>query len=365
MSSVLYPLVRWFGELAHSISSSPLFSGPLLLAVVYAPDAVREFLLDFANRVPGLPAPSRNFDFATTTTVLRVLFGLSVASSLNGTLNTMATNSWRVKPSEGWDWPKEIAVVTGGSGGIGRQIVQKLAALGVRVAVLDLQNVPEAMEHSARIYFFKCDVTSPESVAKAADAVRRRLGHPSILINNAGITSLTPILKIPEFELRRTFGVNTLSHWFTAQQFVPHMVEVNKGHVVTVASIASFVALPTTAHYSASKASALSFHESLTGELRHWHKTTDVLTTVVHPSFTRTTLIEGAVGDRELPNRRRMLTPDDVAEPIVTQIKSRRGGQLIIPSWASPIAGLKAWPTWTQELLQDGVGRLLVSIFRR
>ncbi|KAJ8120370.1 hypothetical protein ONZ43_g2911 [Nemania bipapillata] len=361
MASVLYPLVHWLAELTQNISSSPLLSGPLLLAVLYAPETVRGLVLNFATKVPGLQVPPRNFDFATATTVLRVLFGLGVVSQLNGTLNTMAANSWRVRPSEGWDWPKEIAVVTGGSGGIGRQIVQRLADLGVRVAVLDTQNVPEEMKYSARIYFFKCDVTSSESVAKAADSVRRKLGNPSILINNAGVSIISPILKMSESNLRKMFGVNTLSHWFTTQQFVPHMVDKNKGHVVTVASVASFVALPTAAHYSATKASAMSFHESLTCELKHCHNTTNVLTTIVHPSFVRTPLIKDAIGDLEQSGLR-MLTPDDVAEPIVAQIKSRRGGQLIIPSWASPIATIKAWPNWTQELFQNAVGRLTGTI---
>ncbi|KAI0118238.1 hypothetical protein GGR51DRAFT_207881 [Nemania sp. FL0031] len=357
MSSVFYPVVQGFAKLLHGVGSSPFLSGPILLALTYAPDTVRRIILDLASRVPGPYEIPPDFDLSTATTVLRVIFALGIVGRLNRTLNTLATNSWRLRASKGWDWPNEVAVVTGGSSGIGRLIVEKLAALGVRIAVLDLQNLPEGMKNDKRIHFFKCDVTSSESVAKAAEAIREELGHPSILINNAGITSIFPILEIPESHLRKTFGVNTLSHWFTAQQFIPHMIEMNKGHVVTVASIASFVALPTSAHYSASKASALSFHESLTCELRHCHKAPNVLTTVVHPSFVRTPLIKDFVGHLEQSNLH-MLTPDDVAAPIVARIKSRRGGQLMVPGWASPVAGIKSWPIWIQEILQDGLGRL-------
>ncbi|GAW24530.1 hypothetical protein ANO14919_141170 [Xylariales sp. No.14919] len=357
-SSVLYSRLHELGPPLRDLVFSPFLSGPLLLAVTHAPDAVRHLVLNLASRVPGLlqHAPPPNFDLSTAATVLRVLFALGVVRRLNRALNNAAANAWRLTASKGWDWPNEIAVVTGGSSGIGMLTVEKLAALGLRVAVLDIRDLPKSMENNARIHFFKCDVTSSESVAAAADAVRRELGHPSILINNAGITSPMAILKMSESYLRKIFGVNSMSHWFTVQQFLPHMIEVNKGHVVTVASIASFVALPTAADYSASKAAALAFHESLTSELKHTYKAPNVLTTVVHPNFVRTPLIEGWADHLEKSGVR-MLTSEQVAEPIVQQIKSRQAGQLIIPRSATLISGIRGWPTWLQELVRDTLGR--------
>ncbi|KAI1129263.1 NAD(P)-binding protein [Nemania abortiva] len=363
MSLVFLPF-RWLLRVIRSAATSPFLTGPLLLAVTYYPDAVRRVVLDLASRVPGLHAPPSNLNFSTATTALCVLFALGVASKLNGVLNTMAANSWRLRAVKGWDWPKEIAVVTGGSSGIGRLVAEKLAALGVRVAVLDVQKMPEAMESNPRIHFFDCDVTSYESVAQAADAIRQDIGHPSILINNAGIISgVVPILKIPESGLRQIMGVNTLSHWFTAQHFIPHMVEMNKGHVVTVASIASFVTLPTVAHYSASKASAHTFHEALTVELKYYHKAPNILTTVVHPNFARTPLIEKFVPLLERSGLS-LLSTNDVAEPIVAQIKSCRGGQLILPDSLSLISGIRGWPTWLQMILLDGLGKGTAKLAR-
>ncbi|KAI0903407.1 NAD(P)-binding protein [Ustulina deusta] len=355
MFAILYSPVLDLGPSLRDLIFSPLLSGPLLLAVTHAPDAVRD-VLNLASRLPGLHGQPPNLRLGTATTALRVLFALSVVRRLNRALNAMAANSWHLTASKGWDWPNEIAVVTGGSSGIGKLMVEKLAALGVRVAVLDIQDLPESMEKNTRIRFFRCDVTSSESVAEAANAVRRELGHPSILINNAGITSPTTILKMSESYLRKIFGVNSLSHWFTVQQFLPHMIQMNKGHVVTVASIASFVALPTAADYSASKAAALAFHESLTTELKHCYKAPNVLTTVVHPNFVRTPLIEGWTDHLEKSGVH-FLTGEQVAEPIVRQIKSRRAGQLIIPRSATIVAGIRGWPTWIQELIRDVLGR--------
>ncbi|KAK6087639.1 short-chain dehydrogenase reductase 2 [Seiridium cupressi] len=361
MASMLYSPTLDVAATLRQIIFSPLLSGSLLLAVTYAPNSVRDVIYNIARRLPGLHLSTRSLDLSTTTTALRTLLALSILRQLNHALGTMAANSWRLTPSRGWDWPSEIAVVTGGSSGIGKSIVEKLSVLGVRVAVLDVQDLPGSMKVDPRVRLFKCDVTSSESIAAAANAIRQEFGHPTILINNAGITRPMPILKMPESFLRKIFGVNCLSLWLTTQQFLPHMIQMNKGHVITVASIASFVALPMAADYSASKAGALAFHESLTCELKHCYKAPNVLTTVVQPNFVRTPLVEDFADHLERSGVR-MLTSDDIAEPIVAQLKSRQGGQLIIPRSASPISGIRGWPTWLQELLRDVLGRQSLGI---
>ncbi|KAK0389144.1 hypothetical protein NLU13_2719 [Sarocladium strictum] len=354
MASLLYsPAIEHVARLG-SVALSPYLSGPLLAAVTYAPDAVRDALAPIAKKLPDHVAAA--LDLATTRTVLQIILGLGILRTINAALNTMAQNSWRLRAGRGWDWPHEIAVVTGGSSGIGKCIVERLAAMGLRVAVLDIQDLPKDLQANPRVSFHYCDVTSAESVAEAADNVRREVGHATILINNAGITKPTPILKMSESFLRRIMGVNLMSMWFTTQQFLPRMIQVDKGHVVTVASIASFVALATAADYSASKAGALSFHQALRSELKHLYKSPNVLTTVVHPNFVRTPLVEGFM-DRLEGNGVRLLTPEQIADQVVAQIKSRRGGQLIIPNAVSSVAGIGGWPAWIQELLRDTVGK--------
>lgn len=134
------------------------------------------------------------------------------------------------------------------------------------------------------------------------------------------------------------------------------MIQTNNGHVITVASIASFVTLPTGADYSASKSGALALHESLACELKHYYKAPNVLTRVVHPNFVRTPLLEESSDYLERSGVR-MLTAEQVAGPVVAQLESRRGGQLIIPRSASSTSGIRGWPTWLQELLRDILGR--------
>lgn len=84
---------------------------------------------------------------ATFLQILRWLCGLLLVWEINGVLNEWAENNWVFRSSEStWDWKNEVAVVTGGSGGIGAVVVKKLISYGVRVAVLDVEPLSSAFE---------------------------------------------------------------------------------------------------------------------------------------------------------------------------------------------------------------------------
>ncbi|KAG6001290.1 hypothetical protein E4U21_004527 [Claviceps maximensis] len=169
------------------------------------------------------------------------------------------------------------------------------------------------------------------------------------------------ILDMPPDVLHKIFAVNTLSHWHLVQQFLPHMIAINKGHVMTVASLASFIALPKGADYSASKAAALSFHESLAVELKYLYKADRVLTSVAHPNFVRTPLVKD-FGHTLEEGGVRMLTPDAVAKVITDQIFRRRGAQIIIPEQQATVTGIRGWPTWLQVFLRDAMGANAINV---
>ncbi|KYK60853.1 short-chain dehydrogenase/reductase 2 [Drechmeria coniospora] len=323
---------------------SPVFSGSLLLALVVAPEPVR---LELLSRLPVS-------ELGPVVKALKVLLALAVVRSLNAGLSTMAANSWRATKAKGWHWPDEVAVVTGGCSGIGYGIVERLARRGVKVAILDIQDLPEAFEKEAGIRYYRCDITSAAAVSEAAAAVRAELGDASILVNNAGIANPMSILDVSQDFLRKIFAVNCLSHWTLVQEFLPAMIKRNKGHVVTVASIASFVSMARGADYSATKAAALSFHESLAAELEHFYHADGVLTSVVHPNFVRTPLVN-AYADGLEESGVRLLTPEYVSAVIAGQIFGRRGGQLVLPEHASGIAALRGWPTWLQVIFRNAV----------
>jgi NAD(P)-dependent dehydrogenase (short-subunit alcohol dehydrogenase family) len=304
-------------------------------------------------------------DFAQTTfphiirPILKALVGLSIARALNKALNSLATNNWRTSsspPVGRWEWPKEIAVVTGGCNGIGQALVEGLVARGVRVAILDVSDPPPAMRSNPKVTYFKCDVTSLQQVAETADAIRVSMGgEPTILINNAGIARFNSVLDIPEQALRQVLGVNLMALWFTTKQFLPAMIKENKGHIVTVASLASFIALPMSIEYSATKAGALAFHEGLTSEIKHLYKARGIKTSVVHPNFVRTAMT--APHAKEIERTQKMMSVEDISEPVLKQIFSGRGGQLVLPARLDVLTGIRGWPNWIQEGFRDILGR--------
>ncbi|OCK77298.1 dehydrogenase/reductase SDR family member 8 precursor [Lepidopterella palustris CBS 459.81] len=326
---------------------NPVITGALLWAITKGPPSLKARLLrPFAS----LPYDGRPAGLIKT---LKWLFALGLVVRINRVLNHTALNSWRLRSEKKrWDWNNEVAVVTGGSSGIGELVVKGLMKKGVKVAVLDVQPLPDSLKNFANVKFFECDITSASTVHETADSIRSTLGPPSILVNNAGIASAHTILDTSDEYLRKVFDVNLLSNFTTVKAFLPDMIVKNKGHIVTVASCASFITVAGLVDYCSTKAGVFSFHEGLSQELKHRYSAPNVLTTSIHPSWVRTPLVDSWA--ESLRNAKAdLLTPQTIADAIVKQILSCSGGQRIIPSKISNVAGLRGWPNWLQEVVRD------------
>jgi short-subunit dehydrogenase len=195
-------------------------------------------------------------------------------------------------------------------------------------------------------------VTSPSSIADAAHTVRANLGTPSILVNNAGIGQPHTLLDTPNEWVTKIFQINIISHFWLTKEFLPDMIKKNKGHIVGLASMASFVSPPGIVDYACTKSAVLAFHEGLNQEIKHIYKTPGVLNTVVHPSWVRTPLVGGYESHLE-KTQGGLMKPEHIGSKIVNQIISCRGGQLIIPSKLKSAAGIRALPNWLQETVRD------------
>jgi all-trans-retinol dehydrogenase (NAD+) len=203
-------------------------------------------------------------------------------------------------------------------------------------------------------HYFSCDITSPEAVKEAAQAVKSFLGAPSILVNNAGIAHTHSILEASPEKLRSVFDVNLISQFYTLQAFLPNMILKKRGHVVTIASMASYVSVAGLVDYCATKAGVLALHEGLHQELKHRYDAPEVKTSVVHPIYVKTKLI-GSYAESLAAKNQQLLNPEEVADAVVNQILSGRSGQIYLPSSMSfPAAGIRAFPIWIQELGRDG-----------
>lgn len=205
---------------------------------------------------------------------------------------------------------------------------------------------------------YRCDLTSPEEVHKAAEAVRSDHGPPSVLVNNAGIGNTQTILEISPKSLQTLVGVNLLSHWYTIQEFLPEMIAKRKGHIMSNSSMSAWLGFAGAAEYAATKTGLTALHESLTQELKHRYNCPQIKTSIVYPTWTKTRLTS-SIREGLKQARQPIMDPEDVAEAMIKQIIAARSGRILLgPSLATAI---RAFPIWLQEIIRDGMGQIVTG----
>lgn len=153
-----------------------------------------------------------------------------------------------------------VAVVTGGSSGIGLMTAQRLASAGYKVAVIDLHATPSA-DLSLTV-----DVTDADAVQRAVATIVQAFGRVDLLVNNAGITGsekATVCHETPIEQWDLVQAVNVRGPFLCTRAVLPTMLSQKSGHVITVASVAGLIAFPGRCAYTSSKGAALQFSKSL------------------------------------------------------------------------------------------------------
>ncbi|MFJ1589301.1 SDR family oxidoreductase [Kitasatospora albolonga] len=161
------------------------------------------------------------------------------------------------------------AVVTGAARGLGKSIAEELAARGVGVALLGLEEgalVKVASQLPTASRCWNVDVTDDAAMARAAEDVQRRMGPVSIVVANAGVAEAGPFLDSDAACWRRVVEVNLIGSAVTARSFLPYLLD-SRGHYLQIASTASIGAVPMMSAYCASKAGVESFTHSLRAEM--------------------------------------------------------------------------------------------------
>ncbi|XP_012235701.1 short-chain dehydrogenase/reductase family 16C member 6 [Linepithema humile] len=252
----------------------------------------------------------------------------------------------------------EIALVTGGGGGLGRLLSLRLANLGAIVVVWDINEA--GIEETVKLvraaggscYGYVCDLCDREDIYKKARIIKEEIGKVTILINNAGIVTGMKFLDTPDKLIIRTMDVNVMSHFWTAKAFLPTMLENKKGHIVSVASLAGQVGIQKLVDYCTSKFAAMGFDEALRMELEN--EECNIHTTVVCPYFIRSTGMFDDVRASYIPT----LSPNVVADRIVTAMRCNEK-YAIIPGYLQILLALKwlfPWPCvamFLRGLVQD------------
>lgn len=193
---------------------------------------------------------------------------------------------------------RKLIVVTGGSQGIGRAILEKFVAEGFDGVtcsrhIADLKSMQKEIEKinpGSKIFFRKADLSVKEEAVSFAEYVLS-LGRPvDVLVNNAGYFVPGEISDEPEGNLEQMIGANLYSAYHTTRGLVSQMKHKRSGHIFNMCSIASFQAYKNGGSYAISKFALLGFSKCLREEL----KGQGVRVTAVMPGATKTRSWEGA-----------------------------------------------------------------------
>jgi len=209
-----------------------------------------------------------------------------------------------------------IALVTGGSRGIGRAIALALAYEGAKIAINYQSNEEAASEAAALIqkigstaFICKADVSSYADALRMKDEVTANLGVVDILVNNAGVVSDKSFLKMTREVWRKVLSINLDGVFNCTKVFLDGMLEKRWGRVVNITSVIGEIGNFGQANYAASKAGVMGMTKTLAKELAR----KGITVNAVAPGFTETEMVE--------------TMPEKVKERIIAQIPLGRFGR--------------------------------------
>jgi len=176
----------------------------------------------------------------------------------------------------------QVALVTGVSSGIGREIALLLAERGARVFGTVREQHPD--EPLSGIELIHLDVTDDQSVTDAVLSIRQKAGGIQVLVNNAGYALAGAVEETSIEEARQQFETNFFGVMRVTQVVLPGMRQQGYGRIVNISSMAGLLPIPYRGIYSASKHALEGYTETLDHEVREF----GIRAVLVEPTFTRT-----------------------------------------------------------------------------
>ena len=210
---------------------------------------------------------------------------------------------------------KKVAIITGGSRGIGKEIAKKFAKENYNLVinyVSEKTNTEELKKEfealGAEVLFIKTNVTSYEECEKMAKDAINKFGKIDVLVNNAGVTKDSLLLRMKEEDFDTVINVNLKGNFNVTKACIPYMMKKKSGKIVNISSVVGISGNSGQANYAASKAGIIGFTKSVAKELA----SRNILANCVAPGYIATDMTNGL--------------SDAVKESINNQIPLKRVG---------------------------------------
>jgi NAD(P)-dependent dehydrogenase (short-subunit alcohol dehydrogenase family) len=231
---------------------------------------------------------------------------------------------------------QKVAVITGAAQGIGRRTAQLFAEQGYRLALADLRSLAAttsaAQDHGTEILEFTGDISNEQAVTEFSALVKKKWGRVDVLVNNAGISFISPAENVSAADFRRVLEVNLLAPFLLAKSFGSVMLSQGSGSIVNVASVAGLLGIADRVAYNASKHGLVGLTRTLAAE---WGGR-GVRVNAVCPGWVKTEMdtadqAGGGYSDTDIINRvpmARFASPEDIGNAIAFLADERRSAYI-------------------------------------
>jgi 3-oxoacyl-[acyl-carrier protein] reductase len=209
----------------------------------------------------------------------------------------------------------KVAVITGGTKGIGYAIAEALVRAGASVFICarsreELESAIERLSQHGNVAGKMCDVRSEEQVKAVLDSCERRFGGVDILVNNAGIgINGKTVEEISPDEFRDTLETNLFGVYYACHHAIPILRSRGGGYIINISSLAGQNPHPRMAAYNASKYALNGFSEAMMQEVRH----DGIKVSYICPGSVNTEFGGDSVSDEKAWQ----LQPDDIAQVVM------------------------------------------------
>jgi NADP-dependent 3-hydroxy acid dehydrogenase YdfG len=215
---------------------------------------------------------------------------------------------------------EKIAVVTGGSKGIGRACVDKLLSEGYKV--VDASRSKHSMDNTNYVYF-QTDVANEGDIKKLFDFVQQEYGRLDVLINNAGFGKFANLADSTTKDFDEMFAVNVRGLYLCCRYALKIMIPQNSGVIINMSSIAGKSSIATASIYSATKHAVMGISNSLMLEVRQHN----IRVVKVCPGSVDTNFFDHP-GTMLTSSRESILSPEDVADACMFAINLPEGAMM-------------------------------------